>query len=102
MIHHIVLWNLKEELSEVEKKEAANRIKEELEAVKNEVSGVVSLNVVTNGLESSNKEIGLISLFESEEALKAYQVHPAHVAAGSFIKTVTSGRCCLDYEQCEK
>ncbi len=99
MVHHIVLWNLKEELSETEKREAAERIKRELEAVKKEVSGVVSLNVVTNGLESSNKEIGLISVFESEEALKAYQVHPAHVAAGSFIKTVTSGRCCLDYEE---
>lgn len=99
MVHHIVLWNLKEELSEAEKKEAADRIKEELEAVKEEVSGVVSLNVVTNGLTSSNKEIGLISVFESEEALKAYQVHPAHVAAGSFIKTVTSGRCCLDYNE---
>lgn len=99
MVHHIVLWNLKEELSEAEKKEAADRIKKELEAVKKEVSGVISLNVVTNGLASSNKEIGLISVFESEEALKAYQVHPAHVAAGSFIKTVTSGRCCLDYEE---
>ncbi len=99
MVHHIVLWNLKEELSETEKREAAERIKRELEAVKKEVSGVVSLNVVTNGLESSNKEIGLISVFESEEALKAYQVHPAHVAAGGFIKTVTSGRCCLDYEE---
>lgn len=99
MVHHIVLWNLDEKLSEAEKKEAAARIKKELEAVKEEVSGVVSLRVVTDGLASSNKEIGLISVFESEEALKAYQVHPAHVAAGTFIKSVTSGRSCLDYEE---
>lgn len=97
MVNHIVLWNLNEDLSEEEKQKAAARIKKELEAVREEVSGVVSLQVVTDGLASSNKEIGLISVFESEEALKAYQVHPAHVAAGAFIKTVTSHRACLDY-----
>lgn len=99
MVHHIVLWNLNEELSDVEKKEAALRIKMELEAVKEQVSGVISLQVVTDGLPSSNKEIGLISVFETEEALKAYQVHPAHVNAGAYIKTVTNGRVCLDYEE---
>lgn len=98
MVHHIVLWNLNEDLSNEEKQDAAARIKKELEAVKEEVSGVVSLSVVTDGLASGNKDIGLISVFESEEALKAYQVHPAHVAAGTYIKSVTSGRACLDYE----
>ena len=99
MVNHIVLWNFREELTELEKKEAAARIKKELEAVKEQVSGVISLNVVTDPLASSNKDIGLISVFENEEALKNYQVHPAHVAAGSYIKTVTVGRTCLDYEQ---
>lgn len=98
MVNHIVLWNFKEGLSEQERKEAAERIKRELEAVKEQVSGVVSLDVVTAPLASSNKEIGLISVFESEAALQNYQVHPAHVAAGGFIKSVTENRTCLDYE----
>ncbi|MDD6811692.1 MAG: Dabb family protein [Lachnospiraceae bacterium] len=99
MVNHIVLWNWKDELKDTEKKEAATRIKKELEAVKEQVPGTVSLRVVTDGLTSSNKDIGLISVFETEEALKAYQVHPAHVAAGTFIKSVTTGRTCLDYEE---
>lgn len=99
MVKHIVSWNFKAELTEKDKKEAAVRIKRELEAVKEHVSGVISLNVVTDPLASSNKDIGLISVFEDEEALKNYQVHPAHVAAGSYIKTVTEGRTCLDYEE---
>ena len=98
MVNHIVLWNFKEGLSEQEKQEAAERIRRELEAVKDQVSGVVSLDVVTVPLASSNKEIGLISVFESETALQNYQVHPAHVAAGGFIKSVTENRTCLDYE----
>lgn len=97
MVHHIVLWNLKEELSEQEKKEAAAAIKEKLEAVKEQVEGVVSLQVEINGLASSNKDIGLISVFESVEALNAYQKHPAHVQAGVYVGSVTCARTCLDY-----
>lgn len=99
MVKHIVLWGFKAELTEQEKKEAAARIKKELEVVKEQVSGVISLNVVTEPLASSNKDIGLVSVFEDGEALKNYQVHPAHVAAGNYIKTVTEGRTCLDYEE---
>lgn len=98
MVHHIVLWNLKAELSEQEKKEAAERIKRELEGVKEQVSGVISLRVVTSPITSSNKDIGLISVFESNEALQNYQVHPAHVTAAKYVGSVTEGRVCLDYE----
>lgn len=99
MVHHIVLWNLKEDLSEQEKKEAAFEIKRRLEAVADTVEGAVSLEVVIGAMESSNKDIALISRFETEEALKAYQVSPAHVEAGGYIRTVTSGRSCFDYEE---
>ncbi len=99
MVHHIVLWNLNEELSEQEKSEAALTIKEKLEAVKEEVDGVVSLRVEINELPSSNKDIGLISVFESVEALNVYQKHPAHVQAGAYVGSVTYGRTCLDYTE---
>lgn len=98
MVNHIVLWNLKEELSGQERQEAAERIKRELEGVKEQVAGVVSLSVVTNPLASGNKDIGLISVFESEAALQNYQVHPAHVTAAKYVGSVTEGRVCLDYE----
>lgn len=97
MVNHIVLWNWKAELSDEEKREAAERIKRELEGVKEQVTGVVSLQLVTSPLASSNKDIGLVSVFESAEDLQNYQVHPAHVAAGKYIGTVTEGRVCLDY-----
>ncbi len=98
MVHHIVLWDWKEDLGEQEKKEAAAKIREKLESVKNQAEGVVSLEVITDGLSSSNKDIGLVSVFASEEALNAYQTHPAHVEAGNYIKSVTAGRTCLDYK----
>ncbi|MCM1263792.1 MAG: Dabb family protein [Butyrivibrio sp.] len=98
MVHHIVLWNLKEELNADEKKEAALNIKEKLEAVKDSVSGVVSLQVVTDGLPSGNKDIGLISVFETKEALHEYQVSPAHIEAAGYVGEAATGRVCFDYE----
>lgn len=98
MVNHIVMWNFKEALSDQERLEAAGRIKKELEGVKEQVEGVVSLHVVTAPLASGNKDIGLISVFESETALQNYQVHPAHVMAAKYVGSVTEGRVCLDYE----
>ncbi|GFI02948.1 MAG: Dabb family protein [Lachnospiraceae bacterium] len=99
MVHHIVLWNLKEDLSEQEKKEAGLEIKRRLEAVADTVEGVVFLQVMINEMGSSNKDIALISRFETEEALKAYQVSPAHVEAGEYIRSVTTGRSCFDFKE---
>lgn len=32
------------------------------------------------------------------EALKTYQTHPDHVAAGGYVRSVTCNRSCMDYE----
>ena len=98
MVNHIVLWNFKPELSAEERKAAGDTIKKNLEAVKTQVEGIIALSVCINELNSSNKDIALISSFETVDALNAYQVHPAHVAAAGFVKSVTCDRVCFDYE----
>lgn len=99
MIHHIVMWNLKESLSPEEKRLAAEEIRKKLEAVKEQVEGVLSLKVIINSQPSSNKDVALVSCFTSVEALSAYQTHPAHLEASAYVKTVTEGRSCMDYEE---
>lgn len=99
MVKHIVLWNFKEELTKEQRKEASLMMKQKLEAVGEAVPGVVSLEVIIGEKDSCTKEIALYSVFESEAALQAYQVHPAHVEAGKYVKSVTYGRECFDYEQ---
>lgn len=99
MVNHIVLWNLKEELNETERKEAAMQIKQRLEGIKETVSGIVSLELVINEASSSNKDIALISKFESWEDLQNYQISPAHVEAGKYVGSVTCQRSCFDYEE---
>lgn len=98
MVNHYVFWNLNDSLTKEEKEQAALTIKEKLEAVGKLVPGVVSLEVKINEMESSNRDVALLSSFESVEALSAYQVHPEHVKAGGYIKTVACDRTCFDFE----
>lgn len=98
MVKHIVLWNFSEGLSEEERQEAAAKMKSLLEPIKELVPGAVEIEVVKNRLSSSNRDIALISTFETTDALMSYQNHPAHVEAGKYVRSVTCNRACMDYE----
>ncbi len=100
MVKHIILWRLREDLSEAQKHETAQAIKQGLESLNGVVPGLVDIHVQIDGrLETSNADIMLDSTLESFEALKGYAVHPAHVAvANGVVRPNTALRTCLDYE----
>lgn len=100
MVKHIILWTLNPELSESEKQQVKQDIKEGLEGLAGKVPGLMDVKVNIDGrLDSSNADVMLDSTLESEEALKAYASHPAHVAvADSKVRPYTVQRSCLDYE----
>lgn len=99
MVKHIILWQLKDELSEEEKKDVMAGIKEGLEGLKGVVPGLMEIHVQTEKLASSNADVMLDSTLESEEALKGYAVHPAHVnVADTKVRPFTKSRVCIDYE----
>ena len=100
MVRHVILWKLKDSLSENEKIRIAKEIKENLEGLVGKVPGLISLEIGTNPLPSSNADVMLDSVLENEEALKEYQKHPEHVkAADTYIRPYTEVRRCLDYEK---
>ncbi|MDE6621383.1 MAG: Dabb family protein [Lachnospiraceae bacterium] len=99
MVKHIILWQLRDDLSESEKTEAKIGIKEGLEALKGKIPGLIDIKVEINPLASSNSEVMLDSVFESEEALKGYAVHPEHTAvADGKVRPYTKSRTCMDFE----
>ncbi len=100
MVKHIILWTLNPELSAEEKAVVKKGIKEGLEGLLGKVPGLVDVKVNVDGrLDSSNCDVMLDSTLESAEALKAYAVHPAHVAvADSKVRPYTVQRTCLDFE----
>lgn len=98
MVKHIILWKLKETLTGEEKERVKVGIKEGLEGLKGKIPGLLDIKVQANGLSSSNADVMLDSSFESEEALKGYSVHPAHVeVADTKVRPYTEIRLCLDF-----
>ncbi len=99
MVKHIILWQLKDGLSENEKENIKAGIKSGLEGLKGRIDGLVDIKVETNPLPSSNADVMLNSSFESAQALKAYSVHPEHVkVADGKVRPFTKTRVCMDYE----
>ncbi len=99
MVKHVILWTLKDELSELEKEEVKKGVKEGLEGLKGVIPGLRDIVVNINGLPSSNADLMLDSTFDDEEALKAYAVNPAHVAvADGKVRPYTKTRSCLDFK----
>ena len=100
MVKHVILWQLKDELSETEKAAVKAGIKEGLEGLAGQIPGLVEVHVNINGLPSSTADVMLDTTFESAEALKGYKTHPAHVAvADGKVRPFVEVRLCLDYEE---
>lgn len=99
MVKHVILWQLKDELSADEKINVKKGIKEGLEGLAGKIPGLLEIKVQIDGLASSNADVMLDSSFTDEEALKGYAVHPDHVAvADGKVRPYTKTRACLDYE----
>ena len=97
MLRHIVTWNYKDGFTDKENKENAQKVKSELESLTQCIDGIMELKVYINELSSSNKDIFLNSLFESEAALAAYQIHPEHQRVSKYVGSVMQNRACIDY-----
>ena len=97
MVKHVILWKLKDDIAD---KAAVNAgIKAGLEGLKGIVPGLTEIVVHTEGLASSNADVMLDPPLASEEALKGYAVHPAHVqAANEKVRPFTQTRLCLDFQ----
>ena len=99
MVKHIIIWNLKDELSDAEKQERKQLIKQGLESLIGKIDGLVEIKVITELLGSSTGDLMLDSTFQSAEALKNYSVHPEHVkVADSTVRPYTAERKCVDFE----
>ena len=96
MVKHIILWKLKDEFNTEDIKLG---IKNGLEGLFGIIPGLLEIKVETKALPSSNVDVMLYSVFESEAALKGYAIHPEHVkVADTYVRPFTQSRACLDYE----
>ena len=99
MVKHIILWQLKDELSLQEKELVKKEMKDGLEGLKGKVPGLIDIHVQISALESSNAEVMLDVTLEDAAALNGYSVHPDHLAvANSKVRPYTKTRICIDFQ----
>ena len=97
MVKHMIIWKIKDEC---ENKELVKEtVKRELEALAGKIDGLIEMSIITEALTSSSGDLMMDSLFESYEALKAYQKHPLHQhVANTFVRPNMCQRLSLDYK----
>lgn len=97
MFRHVILWKLKDGLSDVASVKAG--IKSGLEGLAGKISGLLRIKVQTDCAEGSTADVMLDSYFVDEASLRAYAVHPDHVAvANEKVRPFTASRACMDFE----
>lgn len=98
MLKHIVMWKLEEFAEGKSKAENAQWMKEHLEALVGVIPQIKSLEVGVNVNKSDAAyDAVLVSVFESEEDLNAYQHHPEHVKVSSYCNKIRISRVVADY-----
>lgn len=99
MIKHIVMWKLKDNAEGKERYENARFIKEQLEALKNDIKEIVKIEAGINIVDDPGAyDLILYSEFEDKEGLAIYQKHPSHVKVAEYIGKVRESRVVVDYE----
>ena len=99
MLKHIVMWEIRDSHEGADKDEIMDRIKEELEGLKNFIPEIKTMEVGRNSNElPTSFDIVLYSEFESKEDLEIYREHPEHVRVAQFIRQVMTDAVVVDYE----
>ena len=98
MVKHIVLFQLSPEMDAQRKLEVMTEFKARIEALPKEIGFIRKVEVGLNVNSGESFDIALYSEFDTLDDVKAYPVHPAHVAAAALLKDCKRSRSCVDYE----
>ncbi|MCB1156656.1 MAG: Dabb family protein [Leptospiraceae bacterium] len=97
MVKHVVMWKVKD-TKQGTKEENIQKAKELLEALKEKITAISSLQV---GLNFSTRPVAfdlvLITEHKDMEALKDYQEHPEHKKVADFIGEVKLETAVVDF-----
>lgn len=95
MIRHIVLFKHRAEVTEDER----NRWMETMRSLPGVIPVIRALAIGPDLVHSQRSyDVGLVVDFDSLEDLRAYQVHPAHVAAAAVSRALAERSASVDFE----
>lgn len=98
MVKHIVLFQLDPEMDAQHRLEVMTEFKVRIEALPQNIGFIRKIEVGLNVNPGESFDIALYSEFDTLEDVKAYSVHPEHVAVAALLKDCKKSRSCVDYE----
>lgn len=97
MVKHMIIWKIKEDITN--KNEIKADIKASLEGLVGKIEGLHKMEILTEGFDSSSGDLMMDSVFENNDALKAYQQNPLHKEiAVNKVRPNMCQRLSFDYE----
>lgn len=98
MVKHIVWWTFKAQAEGCSARENALKLQVMLNKLQS-LDCVQHLEAIVDFLPSSTEDVDilLLSVHESEAALRDYAGHPDHVEVADFVRKVTTTRKAIDY-----
>ncbi|MGF3056067.1 Dabb family protein [Microbacterium sp. YY-01] len=96
-LRHVVMWKMAAPDAPT-RREHAQECARRLQALEGVVPQLLSISAGANTEYADvNWDITLIADFADLAALEAYQMHPAHEEAATYIRSVAGGRAAVDY-----
>lgn len=97
MVKHVIIWKLKEDVTN--KEETMQNIKNALEGLAGKIEGLEKMCILTEKLPSSSGDLMMDSVFTDNEALKNYQNNPLHQEiANGLVRPNVEVRLSFDFE----
>ena len=98
MVKHVVLFKFKADLDAGTKAKVAESFKSAIEALPSKISFLKHVEVGVNINEQEKFDVALYSELATLDDVRAYAVHPDHLAASGIIRPHVEARACVDYE----
>jgi Stress responsive A/B Barrel Domain len=99
VIHHVVMWRLRDEAKRTRLAALTEQIQALAAAMRTTVPGLLRLDLGANRAAVPDAaDLLLYSEFESWHALQGYEAHPLHVQLRGLIAPLRSERRVVDYE----
>ena len=98
MLRHIVMWRFKDEAEGRTKQQNMEYIASKLLSLKGVIPEIKNIEIGMNiNKGAAAYDMALITEFENEAALEAYQTHPKHVEVSEYVSKVRTDRAVADY-----
>jgi hypothetical protein len=96
MLTHLVVWKYRADTSQADREQHQGM----LSALRNVVAGIDEFAVGSDFLRAPNSyDTGLFARFRDRSVLDAYTVHPEHVKAVEFGRSITEKMAKVDFEE---